>query len=384
MCYPLTPRFGPNLVTVVEDARTRAADKIAVLSRGPSDLVSFWREVTDVFTPVVPHFWSPCFFTMDPASLLVTSHFHEGLDHFPPEMLQHEYYGEDVHDLASVAASDGGLSTLHEAAGGDPSGSVRWQQNRAMGGDQEIIVRLRAGQGDTWGMLSLYREAGAPTFDDTDKAFLRSISEDLAQGARTAMLVGEATDPDVPDAPGLLVLDDAGELCSTTAEAERWLEELPGGTGGLPSAVQAVAGQVREGRPHQRAFARVRSRSGLWVLLHGSVLHDRGEHRIAVIIEPAHPDRIYPLLMAAYQLTERERDVTRLVLHGASTAQIAAELFLSPHTVQQHVKNVFAKTGVNSRRDLVGKIFFSHYEPRLRDNEQRVLADRPVRGGPVA
>ncbi len=38
---------------------------------------------------------------------------------------------------------------------------------------------------------------------------------------------------------------------------------------------------------------------------------------------------------------------------------------------------------MRSRRDLVGKVFFSHYEPRLRDNEHRALEGQPVRGGPV-
>ena len=100
------------------------------------------------------------------------------------------------------------------------------------------------------------------------------------------------------------------------------------------------------------------------MVLHGASLVSAGATRTAVIVEPAHPARIAPLLMAAYGLTEREQEVTRLVLQGESTTAIAERLSVSPHTVQQHLKSVFEKTGVRSRRDLIGKVFFAHYEPR--------------------
>jgi DNA-binding CsgD family transcriptional regulator len=119
------------------------------------------------------------------------------------------------------------------------------------------------------------------------------------------------------------------------------------------------------------------------MVLHGAALVGNGARRVAVIVELAHPARISSLLMVAYHLTEREQDVTRLVLRGDSTAQIGHRLGVSPHTVQQHLKSVFDKTGVRRRRELVGKVFFSHYEPRLRDNERRATEERPLRGEPL-
>ncbi len=136
--------------------------------------------------------------------------------------------------------------------------------------------------------------------------------------------------------------------------------------------------------PGEIALARVLSQTGRWIVLHGAALVSDRLRRAAVIIEPAHPARIAPLLMAAYGLSEREQDVTRLVLQGASTAEIAERLHLSAHTVQDHLKSVFEKTDVRSRRELVGKVFFAYYEPCLRDNERRVSEGHMVRGGPRA
>jgi DNA-binding CsgD family transcriptional regulator len=371
--------------------KERALDRIAELSRRGRDLVTFWRECTEVLETAVPHYDKPCWYTLDPASHLITSHYHDGLPEFPPEVLHHEYYGDDVNQISDVVRSESGISTLHEASGGDPSSSKSWHMNMALGGDQEMIATLRAG-GAVWGAVGLYRAPGEPMFDREEKAFLRAIGPDLAAGARTGLLVGEARDPQWPDSPGLVVLSEDGEVESTTPGVERWLADLPDGdleAGRLPTAVHAVAGRAlrtaqSSDDPGEVALARVLSRSGTWIVLHGTSLVASGSRRAAVIVEPAHPARITPLLMSAYALTEREQEVTRLVLRGGSTAEIAERLVVSPHTVQEHLKKIFEKTGVRSRRELVGKVFFAHYEPRFRDNESRALDGDPLRGEPFS
>ena len=372
-------------------AKQRARDKIAWLAGQGLDLVTFWRESSEAVAGAVPYDATPCWYTLDPASLLVTSHFNEGMPRIPNEWLAQEYYEDDVNKLADVARSGRGISTLHEATGGDPTRSPRWHENMTYGGDQELIAALRSRAGDVWGALGLYREVGQPLFDSQELEFIQAVAPYLAEGARRALLVGEATDPEGPDAPGLIVHSDKREIESTTPGVEHWLPDLPDGdweAGRLPSSVLSVAGRAlrsaeRPIEPGEIAVSRVPSRSGMWLVLHGTCLVSGGSRRAVVIVEPGHPARISPLLMSAYRLTVREQDVTRLVLQGNATAEIAEHLVLSAHTVQQHLKSVFDKLGVRSRRDLVGKVFFAHYEPRVRDNERRALGGRPLRGGPL-
>lgn len=49
------------------------------------------------------------------------------------------------------------------------------------------------------------------------------------------------------------------------------------------------------------------------------------------------------------RLSQRERDVLRLVAAGRDNDEIAGELFISPHTVKNHVSSILAKLGVANR-----------------------------------
>lgn len=375
-----------------EYTKRQALKKIVRAASQNLDLVGFWNEASAALANAVPHFLTPCWFTLDPTSLLVTSHYQTEVPELPAEWLAHEYFADDFHKMSDVARSEQGSSTLHEATGGDPSLSAAWNlYMRPYGADQELLVALRTRAGHTWGILGLYREPNCSLFSADEIQFLRELSPYLAEGARRGLLMGEATDPEGPEAPGLVVLTEDWRVESLTPGTERWFSELPDGdweNGKLPPSVLAVAGRAlrlaeEANLPSEAVFARVLSRSGLWIVLHGATLVGNGTHRIAVIIEPAHPARIMPLLMTTYGLTEREQDVTRLILQGHSTTEIAARLVVSAHTVQQHLKSIFDKTGVRSRREMVGQVFFSYYEPRLRDNERRTIAGQPMRGGPM-
>ena len=256
-----------------------------------------------------------------------------------------------------------------------------------MGGDQELIVGAAHPRRATSGArLGLYREPGEPLFDAEEIAFVGPPRRTSPRARAARCWSARPATPRARTRPGSSCSSEDGEVESATPGVERWLSDLPDGdwdAGRLPpppSPSPAARGARRgPGRARARSPSPACSRArGPGSSCTAPPSSAAAAARVAVIVEPAHPARITPLLMSAYGLTEREQEVTRLVLQGDSTAQIAERLVVSPHTVQEHLKNIFEKTGVRSRRDLVGKVFFAHYEPRVRDNERRAADEPPA------
>jgi DNA-binding CsgD family transcriptional regulator len=229
-----------------------------------------------------------------------------------------------------------------------------------------------------WGFMCLHRERSSPNFTPAEAAFLAKLTPHLAQGLRISLLIGDAraTSPP-PDGPGLVLLADDLSPVAITPAAEGWLAEVaksdrPSALE-LPGAVYAVAARLLalergddHGTPNSMPRIRLRSASGRWLVLHASRLRAAGNQGpIAIIFEEARPAEIAPLIVDAYGLTRREGEITQLVLRGLSTAEVSGELYITPNTVRDHFKSIFDKVGVRSRRELAGRIFAQHYQPRM-------------------
>ena len=215
-----------------------------------------------------------------------------------------------------------------------------------------------------------------------------AISAVVGSAVRARIAAGTAA-PALSGAPGLMVFDGAGVLTSANTEATRWLSDIYGqgrddnvswldvladpSAEDLDSAVPIIpllarARAVAAGHETGEARLRLRDRSGRWLVLHASCLAGRGaDGSVGVVVEPAKSAEIAPIVIEAYGLSPRERDVLRAIARGSSTPDIAAELFLSAHTVRDYIKSIFEKVGVSSRGELVAKLFAEHYSEPLHD-----------------
>ncbi|MHA4817579.1 LuxR C-terminal-related transcriptional regulator [Streptomyces aculeolatus] len=320
-----------------------------------------------------------------------------------------ELFDERVNRFAELALARVPVAALSASTGGEPERAAIYRQFlRPRGLDDELRAVLRVG-GRPQGHLSLFRARGRAPFSAAEERVVAGLTTPLARRLRSyaepvAARTDRAETADTADTgaadpaggaqavrngefrgggePGLLLFDADARLVSANAAARHHLAGLPPGPtrasalglavpawlhGVVLQARAATARAATAGADPAAAAPRIRLRTaaGRWLTCHASCLHgaDGSPQSTAVVIEPAAAAEIAPLLADAYELTARELEITRLLARGLATEGIAAELFLSPHTVRDHIKAVFDKTGVSTRGALVGKLFLEQYEP---------------------
>lgn len=312
-----------------------------------------------------------CGHTLDPATSMPTGgDAREGYRaDLVRRLLEIEYVEGDVNAFNTLLQQDAPVGTIHIATGGTPETSARYRDVVVPSGFEHEMRAVFRHHGRPWGAFVLLRASDAPAFGSAEAELMSLASGALAEAVKRLLLHRYVDGGGVPRQSGLVILDLQGNIDTVTPEGERWLSGMQDTDGPLPVTVQAIASQaVDQGGTSVRG--RVRDTSGTWVNLTAWALGDR----VAVSIEPASPHDLTALALDAYSLSERERQVVELVLLGFSTAQIGKQLYLSPYTVQDHLKSVFDKTGVRSRRELAADLFFRHYVPRI-ERGSRLNAD---------
>jgi DNA-binding CsgD family transcriptional regulator len=273
-------------------------------------------------------------------------------------LIECELTEDDENKFFDLASRDVPAASLSAATGGDLSRSVRWKRIYEPCGYGDELRAVFATGSTAWGHACLTRRASDPFFSVTEVKLLAGLCPHIGHGIRTSLLLsGMSTDPVGAASPALVVLADDGCVESISAEAREWLGPLD--DEGMESTIvlHEVAQQsrvlARDGAG-RIACARTRARNGDWLVVRGARLEGPrpGAGRTALVLEPARRSDIAPVLMRLHQLTDRERQVTQMLLTGMPIHAIAAKLWITPETLRGHIKTVFAKLGVNSRPQL--------------------------------
>lgn len=147
--------------------------------------------------------------------------------------------------------------------------------------------------------------------------------------------------------PGVVLIDDAGAVLTATPAAELLLALA------VPADVEAAL-RIAGARAAMAGCRRPvvvdlpLAPAGRLVLTCG-----RAGRQLTVVVEAHVDDADVPLVGG---LTPRESEILTCVLRGLRTKRIAADLGISPWTVQTHLRSIFAKTGVCSRGELVAVV----------------------------
>jgi DNA-binding CsgD family transcriptional regulator len=274
--------------------------------------------------------------------------------------LELEYSGVDFATMGALGRRTVPVASLSAETGRDLARSPRWDEIlRPVGIGDEAVLACRDALG-CWGWIKAYRDSGDSAFTEDDLEVLAAVGPSLGSTLRRRIggVAPAANRP--PSAPGVIVLDRDLRVVSWTTGARDWAAALPAASlfaawGILPAVVYPAAVLARSGMGTKEAHALERAVDGRWVKVEAAPLDGEDGGQIAVVLRSAAPAETFALLSRAYALTTREREVVSALLAGDDTRAMTERLVISRHTVQDHLKSVFAKVGVRSRREVVAR-----------------------------
>ncbi len=262
---------------------------------------------------------------------------------------------------------DGPVDTLLHATAGEPERSLLHREVMQGHGVADVATLVFLDRHGCWGWLDLWRFVGEPPFTDDELAFLAAIVPPVTEALRRCLArsFDDSTPPPERSGPVVLFLSPQIEVRAQTPETDGYLRTLlppDADRRPIPAGAYNVAAQLlaqEAGIDDHPALARVRLVGGVWLTFRAARVdasEPTAERDIAVTIEPTSPAERRMLFARSHALSTRETELLELVVEGADTRAIAGALYISQHTVQDHLKSIFAKAGVNNRRTLVTRV----------------------------
>lgn len=335
-------------------ARRRVQERIAAV--GERDVTGLREQVLELIREVVPydaHLW----LLTDPVTTVGTAP-HAVVPCLPelPALIKAKY----LTPIGRWTSQPTTTATLHHATGGDLSRSRSWREVLSRYGVRDVLSTVFHDQFGLWGFLELWRLDPAEPFTEEETDLLADLAPVLTQAIRAAQ--ASTFQPDsaarrLDLGPVVLTLDDDLHILTRTAASQVWLDQLLPPTGGnpaVPASVYNVAAQLlatEQGIDDHSPYSRTHLRDGLWLTLRAARItgEDQQPGQIVVTLqESSAPDRL-EVWSRAVGLTVRERELVGLLATGSNTRAIAAAMDVSEHTVQDHFKSVFTKTGTRDR-----------------------------------
>jgi DNA-binding CsgD family transcriptional regulator len=337
---------------------SRCRDRLDSLSQSGLDCDAFRREAIGSLQRAIG-FDRWCWPLADPETLVTSSGLAE--HNFGPQVprsLQLEYSADVFAAKHLLARRERPVGSLMGETGGDLARSARWDEILRPAGMGDVAILACRDAWGCWGWIELYRDSADRAFDQPELQLLESIGPAVGEALRLRAMAQGAEHPDAAP-PGTLVLDRDLRPVSWTTGARTWIDALPSAAlfaqwGMLPSVVYPTAVLARSHACDARAL--VQATDGRWVRIDAAALEGEREGEVAVNLRSATPRETFDLLCRVYALSPREREIVSLLVDGLDTKAIARRLFISPHTVQDHLKSVFSKVGIHSRRELLATL----------------------------
>lgn len=276
-----------------------------------------------------------------------------------------ELLDPDFNKFNDLARAVDPVATLVEATDGDLGRSPRYQKlYEVAGASDELRVAFLSGTSCL--AIGAFVRCDGEVYTRTEVSDVRNLLVPATNLLRAAL--GHMTEPLTPQGPVVLILDSANDVITQSEDAEAVLDDLRIDVdSGLPGTIMVAASRARASRTSTRLTTRLRGTSGRWVRMHVTPMSG-DEGLVSVTIDAAGAGDLVPILLDSYGLTDRETDIVLQVCRGVGTKEIAAELSISVHTVRDHLKSIFEKSGVNSRGELVAGLFSNHVLAPFEDN----------------